>query len=121
MHLVGYGKSVEKLDLVGTTSVSEIKNIVSDFFDNSNIWFEVWCWDQNDCQKINYPPKADLDAVAKEQPVYLRRIDGHAAWVNSKVLSICGIDENTEDPDGGKIIRDENGYPTGIFLSLIHI
>ena len=36
MHLVGYGKSLEKLDLVGTTSVSEIKNIVSDFYDKSN-------------------------------------------------------------------------------------
>ena len=121
MHLVGYGKSLEKLDLVGTTSVSEIKNIVSDFYDKSNKWIEGRGWDQNDWQKIKYPTKEDLDAVAKEQPVYLRRIDGHAAWVNSKVLSICGIDENTEDPDGGKIIRDENGYPTGIFLSLIHI
>ena len=116
MHLVGYGKSLEKLDLVGTTSLSEIKNIVSDFYDKSNKWIEGRGWDQNDWQKIKYPTKEDLDAVAKEQPVYLRRIDGHAAWVNSKVLSICGIDENTEDPDGGKIIRDENGYPTGIFI-----
>ena len=35
---------------------------------------------------------------------------------NSKVLSICGIDEKTKDPNGGKIIRDENGFPTGIFI-----
>ena len=56
------------------------------------------------------------DLVAKEQPVYLRRIDGHAAWVNSKVLSICGINDKTKDPDGWRLIRDKNGVPTGIFI-----
>ena len=116
MHLVGYGKSLEKLDLVGTKSVSEIKNIVSKSYDQSNKWIEGRGWDQNDWKDIIYPTKEDLDLVAKNQPVYLRRIDGHAAWVNSKVLSICGINDETKDPPGGKIIRDQSGVPTGIFI-----
>ena len=116
MHLVGYGKSLEKLDLVGTKSISEIKNIVSNSYDQSNKWIEGRGWDQNDWENIIYPTKEDLDLVAKDQPVYLRRIDGHAAWVNSKVLSICGINDKTKDPQGGKIIRDQNGIPTGIFI-----
>ena len=116
MHLVGYGKSLEKLDLVGTSSISEIKNIVSSSYDKSNKWIEGRGWDQNDWENIDYPTKEDLDLVAKDQPVYLRRIDGHAAWVNSKVLSICEINDKTKDPEGGKIIRDKNGFPTGIFI-----
>ena len=116
MHLVGYGKSLEKLDLVGTSSISEIKNLVSSSYDKSNKWIEGRGWDQNDWKNINYPTKEDLDLVAKDQPVYLRRIDGHAAWVNSKVLSICGINDKTKDPEGGKIIRDKNGSPTGVFI-----
>ena len=116
MHLVGYGKSLEKLDLVGTSSISEIKNLVSRSYDKSNKWIEGRGWDQNDWKNINYPTKEDLDLVAEDQPVYLRRIDGHAAWVNSKVLSICEINDKTKDPEGGKIIRDKNGFPTGIFI-----
>ncbi|MEE3195715.1 MAG: amidohydrolase [Candidatus Neomarinimicrobiota bacterium] len=116
MHLVGYGKSLEKLDLVGTNSILEIKNLVSSSYDKSNKWIEGRGWDQNDWENIDYPTKEDLDLVAGDQPVYLRRIDGHAAWVNSKVLSICGINDKTKDPEGGKIIRDKNGSPTGIFI-----
>ena len=116
MHLVGYGKSLEKLDLVGTNSIAEIKNLVSSSYDKSNKWIEGRGWDQNDWENIDYPTKEDLDLVAEDQPVYLRRIDGHAAWVNSKVLSICGINDKTKDPKGGKIIRDKNGSPTGIFI-----
>ena len=116
MHLVGYGKSLEKLDLVGTKSVLEITDMVAKAYDKSKIWIEGRGWDQNDWKEIKFPTKEDLDLVAKDQPVYLRRIDGHAAWVNSKVLSICGIDEKTKDPNGGKIIRDENGFPSGIFI-----
>ena len=46
----------------------------------------------------------------------MHRIDGHAIWVNSKVLSISGIDRNTADPIGGKILRDNSGNPTGVFI-----
>ena len=116
MHLVGYGKSLEKLDLVGTKSIVEITNLVSNSYDKSNKWIEGRGWDQNDWEEINYPTREDLDLVAKDQPVYLKRIDGHAAWVNSKVLLICGINDKTKDPDGGKIIRDKNGFPTRIFI-----
>ena len=104
------------LNFVGTKSILDITNIVSNSYDKSNKWIEGRGWDQNDWENINYPTRQDLDLVAKEQPVYLRRIDGHAAWVNSKVLSICGINDKTKDPDGGKIIKDKNGFPTGIFI-----
>jgi predicted amidohydrolase YtcJ len=57
-----------------------------------------------------------LDAVAPNVPVYLVRVDGHAAWVNSKVLELAGITRSTPDPPGGRILRDPNGDPSGVVI-----
>jgi len=116
LHLVWYGESMEILDLVGTKSVAEITREVSQAYDGSDRWIIGRGWDQNDWEIIQYPNKESLDKVAVDQPVCLHRIDGHAIWVNSSVLSICGIDRNTADPIGGKIVRDSNGNPTGVFI-----
>ena len=116
LHLLWYGKAMEILDLVGTKSVAEITSIVAKEYDGSERWIMGRGWDQNDWEIIQYPNKESLDRVAENQPVYLHRIDGHAIWVNSNVLSICGIDRNTEDPIGGKILRDNSGNPTGVFI-----
>ena len=53
-----------------------------------------------------------------DRPVWLRRIDGHAAWANSAAMKLAGIDKDTADPVGGKILRDENGAATGVFIDL---
>jgi hypothetical protein len=116
LHLVWYGKAMEILDLVGTKNVAEITSMVAQVYDGSERWIIGRGWDQNDWEIIQYPNKESLDKVAVDQPVYLHRIDGHAIWVNSNVLSICGIDRNTADPIGGKILRDSNGDPTGVFI-----
>jgi predicted amidohydrolase YtcJ len=61
-----------------------------------------------------FPTRADLDAVAPNNPVYLVRVDGHVAWVNSKALQLAGVDKNTKSPEGGEIERSESGEATGI-------
>jgi predicted amidohydrolase YtcJ len=48
--------------------------------------------------------------------VILRRVDGHAIWVNSKALAAAGITKATRDPAGGKILRDAKGEPTGVLI-----
>ena len=116
LHLLWYGKAMEILDLVGTKSAAEVTHIVANAYDGSKRWIIGRGWDQNDWEIIQYPNKESLDKVAVDQPVYLHRIDGHAIWVNSNVLSICGIDRNTADPIGGKILRDSSGNPTGVFI-----
>lgn len=118
MHLVGYGWSKEKLDLVGTESPQQILDIVRNAASKlpDEAWIQGRGWDQNDWSIKKFPTKGMLDEVAPNHPVILRRIDGHAVWTNSQVIEAAGITAETPDPDGGKIIRDEEGNPTGVFV-----
>lgn len=62
-----------------------------------------------------YPDIRRLDEAARGRPVYLRHISGHASVVNSEALRRAGaLDPATPNPDGGEIVRDEAGYPTGL-------
>lgn len=70
------------------------------------------------------PDKALLDAAVPGSPVYLKAIDGHTAWVNSRALELAGITAGTPDPAGGRIERDPaTGAPTGTLreLSAMHL
>ncbi len=60
------------------------------------------------------PDRGALDAVAPGRPVYLQSHDIHAAWLSTAALRLCGIGRDTPDPDGGEIVRGEDGEPTGI-------
>lgn len=60
--------------------------------------------------------RADLDRVAPRHPVLLRSQDHHSAWANTAALALAGIGAATEDPDGGVIVRDADGEPSGLLL-----
>ena len=68
-------------------------------------------WDYPDCPE---PHRSLLDQRFPENPVALIQFSGHGAWVNSQMLKELGIDRETPDPEGGVIVRDERGEPTGI-------
>jgi predicted amidohydrolase YtcJ len=70
-------------------------------------------WDANRWEAP--PDRWALDAVRLD-PVYLDSLDVHAAWLNSAALVAAGIDRQTPDPFGGRIVRDANGEPTGLLL-----
>lgn len=59
------------------------------------------------------PTAAMLDEVCEDKPIIIMSGDGHSKWVNSKALEMAGITKDTEDPDGGIIVRDDDGNPTG--------
>jgi predicted amidohydrolase YtcJ len=73
-------------------------------------------WDQNDWAVKEFPHKALLDEHFRDTPVWLSRVDGHAAWVNSKALAAAGIDETVKDPVGGRFLRDGKGKLTGVLI-----
>src|SRR5439155_11375184 len=63
-----------------------------------------------------FPTRGSLDAALPKTKVYLRRIDGHAAWASSEALAAAGITKATPDPEGGRIMRDAKGEPTGVLV-----
>lgn len=80
-------------------------------------WLKGAGWAQGDWTDTGgaFPTAADLDAVAPENPVWLDARSGHAGWANSLAMQIAGIGPDTPDPEGGSIVRGEDGHPTGIF------
>lgn len=115
-HFVGYGVGlVSRADLVGTKDFDEVLERLVEYEKQfSSEWINARGWDQNDWEIKEYPTKEKLDELWPTKPVYLTRIDGHAAIVNSAALKIAGIDGTTKI-DGGEIIL-ENGEPTGVLI-----
>ena len=118
MHLTGLGWSLESVDLVGTTSKLDALKKIKEEIKNTpkGTWVLGRGWDQNDWSKSEYPKATDLDLISMDHPMIFRRIDGHAAWANTLAMKLANISENTVDVNGGIIIRDDIGYPTGIFI-----
>ncbi len=117
-HLFGYAASLERLDLVGTISAEEIAEMVAAKVQEiePGAWILGRGWDQNDWPEQHFPTHEILDNAAPYNPVLLGRIDGHANWANSAAMEIGGVTRDTPDPDGGEIIRDAEGNPTGVFI-----
>jgi predicted amidohydrolase YtcJ len=63
-----------------------------------------------------FPTRGDVDAVVGDRPVVLTSHDGHGVWANTKALKTVGIDRGTADPAGGRIVRDDDGTPTGMLF-----
>ncbi len=80
-------------------------------------WLVGRGWDQNRWPGQAMPTQHSISKnSADDLPVYLTRIDGHAAWVNKAALLESSITKETRDPVGGLIIRDGSGVPTGVLI-----
>ncbi|QOY63496.1 amidohydrolase [Lysobacter sp. H21R4] len=118
-HVAGLGLNAMRADLAGTTSKDEAVRRLRDFAAElpPGTWLLGRGWDQNRWAGKQFPSASDLDAVFPDRPVWLRRVDGHAAWANSAALALVERDLSGDwQPDGGRIERDAQGRPTGIFI-----
>ena len=116
-HFLGLGKTLQNLDLKGTTSAQEVGDRVRAACAQAtpDEWIYGRGWDQNDWEVAEFPGWKDLHGC-DANPVYLSRVDGHALWVNDVALRKAGVHKGTADPDGGRILRDANGIPTGVLV-----
>ena len=117
-HLYGLGKALGQIDLMGTTGPEAVAAAVAEFMQANPgpDWLEGRGWDQNDWAVKQWPTRALLDSVTGQRPCLLRRVDGHAALANSAALQAAGITADTPDPEGGEILRDGQGRPTGLLI-----
>ncbi len=115
-HLAGLGSLLNSLSLEDAESADECVERAKQHPSADCDWLTGFGWNQEKWVNKEYPKKEILDAAFPNTPVYLTRIDGHAAWVNSEALKLAGIDANISDPAGGAILRDNTGEPTGILI-----
>lgn len=117
-HFVGYGLSLQRVNLIGTNSWEECVGRVNEFAKAQNITGQQWItgrgWDQNDWEKKEFPSKDVLDSLYPQTPVLLARVDGHAAVANQKALDLAGITAG-QTLTGGDI-EVKNGKLTGILI-----
>ncbi len=117
-HLASLGRSLSTVSLLLVTSeenaIVRVQAAPASAYQGD--WLMGRGWDQNDWVGGRFPSKASLDALHPKSPVFLSRVDGHAAWVNSEALRRAGITAATKDPPGGRILRDERGEPTGVLI-----
>lgn len=117
-HLLSLGTALRRVDLVGTRSYAEIIEKVAARARTMapGEWVQGRGWDQNDWGDTRFPTHEALSRAVPDHPVYLTRVDGHAALVNAKALELAGVNAATRDPDGGRLLRDDAGNPTGVLI-----
>jgi predicted amidohydrolase YtcJ len=114
-HFFGYGSDLVKCNLYETKSFDEVVEKVFDYSKtNSFEWLLGRGWDQNDWEQKEFPHNRKLDSLFPNTPVYLVRIDGHAALCNSEALRRANITAETKVSGG--IVETKNGKPTGILI-----
>jgi len=116
-HMAGLGALLESKDLRHVPSIEAVAAIVREEAAKRgrDEWVVLRNWDQTNWGG-RFPAAKDLDEASLGRPVYLTRVDGHAGWANSRALELAAITKATQDPAGGKIIRDEQGNATGILI-----
>lgn len=118
IHLSWFAQGLQQVDLTGTASREEVLGRVAAraAITPPGEWILGRGWHQEEWPDRRFPTAADLDAVAPDHPVLLVAKSGHALVANTRALERAGITADTPDPPGGRIVRDEAGRPTGLFL-----
>lgn len=117
-HVFRLGFKTTEISLSGTKSLQEAQGQIRDYAQKNpqRQWLLGYGWNQVNWKLGRFPTAAELDAAVSDRPVRLVRVDGHAAWLNTKALQAAGITRDTKDPAGGRIERDANGNPTGVLI-----
>jgi len=119
LHFWNGAKTRSEINLIGVTSLKEIIARIEAAVAKAppGTWITGRGWDNELWSDKKMPDRKILDRISRKHLIYLKRVDGHAAWVNTPVLQLLRYNRSTPDPPGGKIVRDKRtGEPTGILI-----
>lgn len=115
-HFFSYGLGLQTVNLVGTENWDDILHHLSDF--SKDLTKDQWLigrgWDQNDWPVKDFPTNEKLNELYPDRPVFLTRVDGHAAIANQKALDIAGV--KAGDKLTGGEVEVKKGKLTGILI-----
>ncbi len=121
-HFTGIGQSKLGLELMNTKSWEEIVAMVGEAVAKARPgqWIVGRGWHQEKWTSTptpdveGFPTHLSLDAVSPDNPVVLTHASGHASFANAKAMELSNITAQTPNPQGGEILKDETGDPTGL-------
>lgn len=116
-HVMDMGFGALTLDLSDSKTLAEALTKIRQYAaDNpGRPWIIGTGWNQEIWGLGRFPTAAELDSAVPDRPVYLSRVDGHAAWVNGAAMKAAGVSNSSKSPSGGSIEK-AGGKPTGIFV-----
>ena len=129
VHVTSIGFAALTLDLSETKSLNEALGKIAAYAaaHPDRPWIVGRGWNQelwglrDEAGRGRFPTAAELDAVVRDRPVWLNRVDGHAGWANSRALALAGVTALTKAPAGGQIERlaavgKTPGKPAGVLV-----
>jgi predicted amidohydrolase YtcJ len=116
VHFLDGGAGLASVQLRDAASPEEFRKRIGEFAARlpKGRWILKGNWDHENWKPANLPTRQLIDAVTPDNPVFINRLDGHMCLANSLALKLAGVTRDTKDPDGGTIVRDANGEPTGV-------
>lgn len=120
VHVRELGMDKIKADLVGVESAEEMVERLRAKFPNPepNVWLIGQGWDEGEFGSRGYPDRAVLDAAFPDNPVALESLHGFGGFYNARALEFASLTNDTPNPEGGTILRREDGSATGVMLTL---
>jgi predicted amidohydrolase YtcJ len=117
VHFTDGGAALAEVQLNDAGSVEELRHRLATQVARTarGEWILGGDWDETKWSPRQQPTAALIDDVTRDVPVFISRYDGHQGLANSAAMRLAGISTGTADVDGGVIVRDETGAPTGIF------
>jgi predicted amidohydrolase YtcJ len=122
VHFTGVGEAAQNLKLGTAKTWDEIVRMVGDAAKKAKPgeWIVGRGWHQEKWSEVptanveGFPVHDALTRVSPDNPVWLTHASGHAGFANALAMKIAEVSKTTPDPDGGKILRDKDGNPTGL-------
>ncbi len=117
VHFLETGVQLASVDLRDAKTPQEFVDRIKAFAAKlpKDRWIVGGKWDHENWTPNNLPTAAMIDAATPNNPVFIDRLDGHMALANTLAMTMAKVDKSVKDVDGGEIVRDANGNPTGVF------
>ncbi|HYP01802.1 MAG TPA: amidohydrolase, partial [Pyrinomonadaceae bacterium] len=116
VHFIDGGSHLASVQLRDAASPAEFAERIRQFASKTakGRWITGGDWDHERWPGAPLPTKELIDKFTPDTPVFVNRLDGHLSRANSVALKLAGVTRETKDPDGGLIVRDAQGEPTGV-------
>lgn len=116
LHFTMGGFGLSRVQLRDAASPEELARRIGEFAKTlpKGSWILGGDWDHELWTPVRLPDRGMIDALTPDHPVFVSRLDGHMALANSAALALAKVTKETPDPEGGTIVRDAKGEPTGV-------